>query len=199
MSKNNERKSAARGGELRRGLYIGLIGCLLAGPVLAGSEQSAVVITAEQPVITAEQPVVTVESGPDISLRDTEVAATAPESESASAIPQTALRGGGMPGMPETAAESAMIKADVALAVTGAPAVEAAVQAPVYSMSASANPEQYARPGRLQKAAVAADVAGGREASAGAAADKEGPAVPYALVLALIALISLVPVSRRNY
>lgn len=142
--------------------------------VLLGCVNSGTALAASAAdTLIVEQAPVSYESDRQLSLHRPELSAVPALEHQAAVQPET----GGA--------------AKVEAAVTNAPAE----QDGNYIVSASIDPEQYALPGKVHVGEAADNnAAASRESSAG----KDDRPVPYALVLALIALVSLVPVSRRR-
>lgn len=171
MDTQNDRESNKSG--RGSGVYLGLmlLGSLLAGPAVAEDVNSA---------LTAEQPVVVNESGPAVDLTAETSALVLTETAS---VPLAA------PEVVDIAATET--PADVTIAEIKSEAGQGE-----YLVSASVDPGQYSLPGhavdksRSDKLTTA--TAGMRNHG------QDDQPLPYALILALIALVGLVPVSRRN-
>jgi len=152
---------------------LAVLACTAAGPALAGGSG------AERLIV--EQPRVTYETGRELSLTSPEATAvTALEMQATTTVPAIATN---------TATVNAAVEAaDTAVAAQGSDRI----------LSASVDPEKYAVPGQVHAVDVGSgDNAAGRGEQSAVSAKDDRP-LPYALVLVLIALISLVPVSRRR-
>jgi hypothetical protein len=173
MDTQNYRESSKSGRGSRVFLGLMLLGSVLAGPAVAEDVSSA---------LTTEQPVVVNESGPAVDL----VAET-----SQLVLTETTGIALAAPEVVDIAAR------DTAAVVTAPENKSDAGQSDEYLVSASVDPREYSLPGQdfdKPRNVKVAKVTGGVSTSHG----QDDQSLPYALILALIALIGLVPVSRRN-
>ncbi len=172
MSTRYKNESVKSGGGNGVGVWLAVMVLLWAGAVSASPEPAPLVMTEAQPVVVEK-------SGPAITLDNQAVIseAVSPAHDIGAKID---------PGVAEPI--------DQATAITDETVADAQGQSVAY-MSAAADTDQYAAPARVRQPPKSAETAPSLVA---ATVDQDGPALPYALVLALIALIGLVPVSRRN-
>lgn len=177
MSTRHKNESVRTGGGSGVGIGLAIVGWLWAGYATANAEPTSLVMTQDQPVVI-EAP------GPAITLNDQVVIGKTHETVVTVSEPGV------------VADHTDPVPVD---APTGAE-VAAKAQPPettVYTVATAADSQGYdAAVGGMHP--VSTPASGSGKALAAARVEKDGPAVPYALVLALIALIGLVPVSRRN-